>query len=525
MKGGRDNWARTLLGEICLVEDGKRIPINQKERDQRVAGKHPSELYRYFGATGQVGWIDGYIFDGTRVLLGEDGAPFFDRSKTTAYMVHGRYWVNNHAHVLDPWIDSGFLCHQLNQVDYHGHVTGTTRAKLNQKAMREIPLWIAPLVEQRAIVAKIESLFSELDQGVAQLEAVRAQLGRYRQSVLKAAFEGRLTAAWRDERGRTAEAKGEALPTAGDLLARIRAERASAYAARLAQWERAVAAWEAAGGKVSGHKKPRKPAAPKGPVEPSPDEQSKLADLPDGWCWIKLATLGDLARGKSRHRPRNAAHLYDGPYPFVQTGDIKAADRILRTYSQTYSEAGLAQSRLWPTGTLCITIAANIAETAFLGFDGCFPDSVVGFTANRRVVEPNYVEFFIQSARLRIAAFAPATAQKNINLTTLEELVVPTCSLDEQKLLVSELDSAFSVIADIERTIAAALKQAEALRQSILKKAFEGRLLSEAEIAAVRADPDYEPADKLLARIRSSDGSSKPPTKKTRRKRKAKETA
>ena len=95
-----------------------------------------------------------------------------------------------------------------------------------------------------------------------------------------------------------------------------------------------------------------------------------------------LDELGHVARGRSRHRPRDAEHLYGGPHPFVQTGDIKHASLYLTDYTQTYSEAGLAQSKMWPIGTPCITIAANIAETAILGIEACFPDSVIGFVAD-----------------------------------------------------------------------------------------------------------------------------------------------
>src|ERR1700732_718334 len=101
------------------------------------------------------------------------------------------------------------------------------------------------------------------------------------------------------------------------------------------------------------------------------------------WLERSLDELGDVSRGRSRHRPRDAAHLYGGPYPFIQTGDIKNASGLITTYQQTYSDAGLAQSRLWPAGTMCITIAANIAETALLSFPACFPDSVVGFIGDQ----------------------------------------------------------------------------------------------------------------------------------------------
>ena len=109
------------------------------------------------------------------------------------------------------------------------------------------------------------------------------------------------------------------------------------------------------------------------------------------WKTAKLDELGFVGRGKSRHRPRDAAILYGGPYPFFQTGDIKAASFHLFEYTQTYSEEGLAQSKLWEPGTLCITIAANIAESAILSIEGCFPDSVVGFVADPNKADVRFI--------------------------------------------------------------------------------------------------------------------------------------
>ena len=140
-----------------------------------------------------------------------------------------------------------------------------------------------------------------------------------------------------------------------------------------------------------------------------------------------------------------------------------------------YGDFGLAQSKLWTKGTLCITIAANIAETAFLGIDACFPDSIVGFTASSEV-DPKYIKYFIESQKLKLSAFAPATAQKNINLKTLENLIIPYCSVEEQRIIINEIESRLSVCANIESTVDETLQQAEAMRQSILKKAFEGEL-------------------------------------------------
>ena len=192
--------------------------------------------------------------------------------------------------------------------------------------------------------------------------------------------------------------------------------------------------------------------------------------------FVPLATLGDLGRGKSKHRPRNDAALFEnGKYPFIQTGEVKAAPKHITCYSKMYGDFGLQQSKLWPKGTLCITITANIAETAFLGIDACFPDSVVGFTPYEHIL-PEYVRYFIESQKQRLWAFAPATAQKNINLDTLEKLTIPYCSVEEQEQIVRKIDSKKSVCDSIEKTVDTALQQAEALRQSILKKAFEGGL-------------------------------------------------
>jgi type I restriction enzyme S subunit len=151
-------------------------------------------------ATGQIGWIDDFLFDEELLLLGEDGAPFFDPRKNKAYIIRGKSWVNNHAHVLraKDWIASNpYLCYYLNNFRYDGYVSGTTRPKLNQAPMRRIPVRLAPLNEQKRIVSKIEELFTKLDAGIEYLKKILVEVKQYRQSVLKAAFEGKLTEEWR----------------------------------------------------------------------------------------------------------------------------------------------------------------------------------------------------------------------------------------------------------------------------------------------------------------------------------------
>jgi type I restriction enzyme S subunit len=137
------------------------------------------------------------------------------------------------------------------------------------------------------------------------------------------------------------------------------------------------------------------------------------------WRPMKLDELGKVGRGKSRHRPRNASFLYGGPYPFFQTGDIKAADFYLTDYSQTYSEEGLAQSKLWNPGTLCITIAANIAESAILGIKGCFPDSVVGFVAEPSRADVHFVKYYLEILKIQMQNVSHGSTQDNLSVEKL----------------------------------------------------------------------------------------------------------
>ena len=152
----RPGWETKRLDEVADILDNRRIPVNSKERDSRQ-GPVP-----YFGATGQVGWIDDHIFDEEIVLLGEDGAPFLDSNKQKAYVVRGKSWVNNHAHVLrvKEGIPSLYLKYWLDRLDYRPYVNGTTRLKLTQGEMRRIPISLPPERERHEIVAEIEKQFS-----------------------------------------------------------------------------------------------------------------------------------------------------------------------------------------------------------------------------------------------------------------------------------------------------------------------------------------------------------------------------
>lgn len=167
-----------------------------------------------------------------------------------------------------------------------------------------------------------------------------------------------------------------------------------------------------------------------------------------------LDELGYVSRGRSRHRPRDAAHLYGGPHPFVQTGDVKHAGLYLTDYTQTYSEDGLAQSRMWPAGTLCITIAANIADTAILGFDACFPDSVIGFIPDDQKADARFIKYLFDTLLQRkYKQFTQGAAQDNLSQAKLLSLKFPMPGITEQKQIADVISSYDDLIENNRRRI------------------------------------------------------------------------
>ena len=160
-------WAVCRLEDVCQICDNQRQPINSTERQERK--KRAQTLYPYYGATGQVDWIDDYMLDGTFILLGEDGAPFLEKFADKAYVVSGKIWVNNHAHILKPNCDITYLTYYLNRYDYSECVNGSTRLKLTQADMKNMTIVLPPIVEQHRIAGRIEKIFRMLDAITAEL--------------------------------------------------------------------------------------------------------------------------------------------------------------------------------------------------------------------------------------------------------------------------------------------------------------------------------------------------------------------
>ncbi|MCK2213347.1 restriction endonuclease subunit S [Actinomadura sp. ATCC 31491] len=315
--------------------------------------------------------------------------------------------------------------------------TGTQYPATYDRVVRSQRIPLPPVAEQRRIVDLLDQIDQMRDAVAAGLASARSIIMTARRAVLAAACSGALTSRWR----------GDHRPA--PCISMLQAKRSSDQH-RLGRRYR----------------------------EPTLPSADTLPPIPDEWCWAALPELGELGRGKSKHRPRNHPSLFGGDYPFIQTGEVARSGGRITSHSQTYNDLGLAQSRIWPARTVCITIAANIADSALLTYPACFPDSVVGLIADEKIALPEYVELFMRTARRDLAAFAPATAQANINLAILSQVAVALPPLEEQREIVRRVEALFKVSEEILTNIDAVSSFLDRISQAALAKAFRGDLVS-----------------------------------------------
>ena len=219
----------------------------------------------------------------------------------------------------------------------------------------------------------------------------------------------------------------------------------------------------------------------------------------------RLSDLGTVARGRSRHRPRNDASLYGGDYPFFQTGDVKATNLYLTEFTQTYSEAGLAQSKMWEPGTLCITIAANIAETAILGIPGCFPDSIVGFVADPEKADVRFIKYYIDTIKLRIQSISHGATQDNLSVDKLLSFDFDVPDLPTQRKIAGILSAYDDLIENNLRRIKILEKMAQSLyREWFVHFRFPGHesaTFKDSELGRIPEGWEVRTIEELVKRI------------------------
>jgi type I restriction enzyme, S subunit len=416
-----------------------------------------------------------------------------------------------HVSRLSELLNKKYFFHFLNQEcfrrDARQYMTGSAgQLRVSKSYFEEIFFPISPLSEQTRIVEKIEELFSDLDAGIESLKKARQQLKIYRQAVLKWAFEGKLTEGWREE----AKQQGIPLKTGAELLEEIKVEREKRYRRQVREWEGAIAQWEQEG--RSG-KKPKKPQKLKELAPLTEHELQSFPKLPNKWCWEKLGNVADIVGGVTKGRKLNGKEIISLPYLRVANVQDGYLDLSVIKYIDALQED--LDKYLLLAGDILYTEGGDKDK---LGRGTIWKEEIKNCIHQNHIFRarlltnfliPFFVSYFSRTQLAKYYFFKRAKQTVNlasINMTILSNFPVPVTDHFEQQQIVEEIESRLSICDQIETAIAENLQRAEALRQSILKRAFAGKLVPQ--------DPNDEPAELLLERIRQEKATAQKPKKK-----------
>lgn len=442
------SWQQVKIGSF-LKRIKRPVEINDSVIYKRVtiSSNHNGIKLRDTEIGAAIGTKNQFIVNEGDFILSKidamNGAFGIISSEVDEAIITGNFWAYN---VDKDKVDSEwflYFTHSTAFIDIcKKSSTGTTHRKyLDEKIFLSYKLFLPDIDTQKKQVATFQNLNHHTNIIAKEVSRLREYLAKLKQSILQDAICGKLTEDWR-------EANPNIEP-ASELLKRIKAEK-----------QRQIK-----DGKIRKEK----------PLDPITDTDLPFT-IPPTWQWCRLGVTGAMRRGKSKHRPRNDDSLFkNGIYPFIQTGDVSKAkynSDIIKTVNGYYNELGLCQSEMQSKGTLCITIAANIAECGFLGFDACVPDSIVCYHSSHKETE-QYVYYYLSIAKAELKKYAPATAQMNINLGILNALVIPLPPIEEQKRIVEIIKNSLEKCSLIEAQITANEQTAQNLIKSILSETFE----------------------------------------------------
>lgn len=445
------SWTWVRFGEIMVNRDGERIPVSKEERATKA------KTYDYYGASGVIDKIDGYLFDKPLLLIGEDGANLINRSTPIAFMARGQYWVNNHAHVLDG-ISEDFLRYielHVNAINLEPYVTGSAQPKMNQAKMNSIPIALPPLGEQKRIVAKVDELMALCDRLEGQQQEretrhaslARASLARFadaptpanlsflfhrgytilpadlRKSILTLAVQGRLV---------PQQPNDKPAEQIIDRVSRLREQCSNGKRAKPAKRIREL------------------------------DNSIYSHDIPDTWDWCRFGEVVlDFRYGTSRKCDRNRNGVPVLRIPNIQNGRIDSTDlKFTKMPTSEFEALSLKRGDL-------LLVRSNGSEN-LVGRSAVATAKDEQFAYAGYLVRARVPNEEICSRFLHVALSAPSVRDqiegpirttsgvKNINTTELSNLVLPLPPLAEQRRIVAKVDELMALVDELETKLATA---------------------------------------------------------------------
>ncbi|WP_308375614.1 restriction endonuclease subunit S [Microbulbifer sp. RZ01] len=450
------HWEGSTVGELYELAYGKGLVKKFRKED----GPYP-----VYGSNGVVGYHDSYVTEGPVVIVGRKGAA------GEVHFSPGNCWPIDTTYFVKPKkaVDEKFTYYLLKSLRLKQFETSTAIPGLNRADAHRLRIGVPPLQEQKDIVAKIETLFSELDKGIESLKTARQQLKAYRQAVLKHAFEGKLTEQWRQQ-------NPDKLESPEQLLDRIQQEREQRYQQQLEEWKSAVKVWEENGKEG---KKPSKPKALKEISVLDGEVLSSLPESPPSWMWgrLGLMTCG-VEYGTS------AKSSGEGDVPVVRMGNLQSgiidwSDLVFTSDKEEIEKYSLKAGDVLFNRTNSPELVGKTAiykgerEALFAGY-------LIRVNHISSIVDGRYLNYFLNSLIAKGYGNTVKTDgvnQSNINGEKLQGYPFPFCSLGEQVVVVDALDEKVSAIDRMSDEVSLQLDKAVALRQSILKKAFSGQLV------------------------------------------------
>ena len=422
-----ENWCWCRFGEITINRDSERIPLSVSQRELL------KKKYDYYGASGIIDKVDNYLFDKDLLLIGEDGANLLTRSTPIAFIASGKYWVNNHAHVIDcnsNYINLNYIKFFINAISLAKYVTGTAQPKMNQEKMNSIPVALPPLAVQNAIVAKLEQVLPLVDayeNALLQKEELKGALpDKVKKAILQEAITGKLTETWR--KSATIKESGK------QLLDRIIEER---NAKALADWEEAL-------------KKNPKAKKPVPVVASEIDEEEIPFEVPESWCWCRIDDLFAHNSGKALNKSENKVGT---ELEYITTSNLYWNYFELDNLKTMLFKDEEIEKCTVKRGDLLVCEGGEVGRSAIWNYDRtvCIQNHIHrlrAYDSKLNVLFYYHVMYLFKESKV-IDNYAKGIGIKGLSSNALGSIIVPLPPLEEQEEIVKKMEELLSSIENL----------------------------------------------------------------------------